>query len=132
LCQEMEPLRIAVLIGIVTLFGACSKNVDEETLTRIDEHLSAIENIDAQISQSSRETEAIEAELAELWQVIERVETEKRKALLGIRKELERVRAEVFRLGETQDAEQLLREVREVAEENIRLRERIAELEGRD
>jgi len=128
----MEPLRIAVLIGIVTLFGACSKNVDEETLTRIDEHLSAIENIDAQISQSSRETEAIEAELAELWQVIERVETEKRKALLGIRKELERVRAEVFRLGETQDAEQLLREVREVAEENIRLRERIAELEGRD
>lgn len=129
LCQEMECLRIVFSIGILTLLSACSEKVDEATLENIEARLSAIENIDARITSSSKEKTLVEIELREVQEAIERIEAKQLEEISRVQEELDLTRFEAE--GSMVDIESFLNDVREIAEENTKLKEELERLKSK-
>lgn len=120
----MKTLQIALAIGIVTLFAACSEKVGEGTLKDIEARLSAIENIDARISSASKEKALIEIELREIQEAIERFEAQQLEAISRVKDELE-----ITNHGaghSAMDINRFIEEVREMADENAKLKAELA------
>lgn len=124
----MEILRIVFAIGILTLLSACSEKVDEATLENIEARLSAIENIDARITSTSREKALIEIELREIQDAIERRDAKWLEEMARLQEELDLTRFEAG--ASVVDLDSFLNEVREIAEENTKLKEEVERLQS--
>lgn len=124
----MKKLRIAFSIGILTFLSACSEEVDVATLEKIEDRLSAIENIDARITSASKEKDLIEIELRELQEAIERIEERQREAISQAQEELNRTKYEA---GESVgDIDSFIDQFRELAEENAKLKDELEHLKS--